>query len=218
MDFIKNLFGNKEGKPSSQQNQTAWDDGRYWGGSPIALFLFNSNAISKQISTAYGQYAEGELLKSLGKALQPVGGWESLKSSLVGFHGDIVDVDIFGNPTPLTKLRYFLTDVAYGLSVIKKDLDSTFLEQLKQNQEIRFGVYGVGIGILPTKQIVHAHWLMKTKNVVGYLGLAYFDMDVRGDWGNIYKNLLLSAELEIKGKVCTGWLAKPQDIRVAGLR
>ena len=215
---MKNLFGNKENKSSSQQNQTAWDDGRYWGGSPIALFLFNSDAISKQISTAYGQYAEGELLKSLGKALKPDGGWESLESSLVGFHGDIGNIDMFGGPTPLARLGSYLTNVAFGMSVTTKDLDSIFLEQLKQNQEIKFVVYGVGIGILLTKQVVHTHWLMKNKNVLGYLGLAYFDMDVRRDWGNIYKNLLLSAGLEIKGKVCTGWLAKPQDIREAGLR
>lgn len=110
---------------------------RYWSGSPIALFLFNSDVISKQVSTAYGQYAEGELLKSLSKALQPDGGWMSLKSSLVGFHGDIGNVDILGEPTPFVKLRSYLTDVAYGMSVTTKDLDSAFLEQLKWIRKFR---------------------------------------------------------------------------------
>ena len=72
MDFIKNLFDKKSGESLSNQNQPELENGRYWGGSPIAIFLFNSDAISKQVSTAYGQYAEGELLKSLSKALSPM--------------------------------------------------------------------------------------------------------------------------------------------------
>ena len=217
MNFIKNLFGKKEDESLTKQNQPELEDGRYWGGSPIALFLFNASAISKQVSTAYGQYAEGELLKSLNKALQPDGGWESLKSSLAGFHGDIVNVGMFGESTPLDNFRYYLTNVAYGMSVTKKDLDNKFLEQLKQNEQIEYVVYGVGIGILQTKQVVRTHLLMKAKNVVGYLGLTYFDMDVRRDWGNIYKKLLLSANLVIAGNLCSGWLANAPDIKQAGL-
>ena len=107
--------------------------------------------------------------------------------------------------------------MAFGTSVTTKDLDSKFLEQLKQNQEIKYVVYGVGVGILHTKQVVRTHLLMKAKNAVGYLGLTYFDMDIKKDWGNIYKKLLLSAGMEINGRACNGWLAKPQDVREAGL-
>jgi len=125
-------------------------------------------------STVYGQYAKGEALKSLGKALEPVGGWESLKSSLVGFHGDFGNVNILSGLAPLSQLGSYLTNVVFGMSVMVKDLDTAFLEHLKQNQAIKFVVYCVGIGILPTKQIIHYPLVNENEKCSGGSGIGIF--------------------------------------------
>jgi hypothetical protein len=188
---------------------------RNWVGSTLAIFLFNSDEISKSVSSAYGQYAEGELLKALSGAIKPDGGWGSLNSSIMGFHGDIVNVSMFGDKTSLTNLRSYLADTA---TVSTTDLDPGFLAQLNHNVEIGFIPYAVGLEPIQDKQAVRTHLEMKTKNVVGYLGLVYFDLKTVPYWTNISGNLSLSSGMEINGTVCKGWLATFKVIQDVGLR
>ena len=42
-----------------------------------AMFVFNSDEISDKVSSLYGAYAQGEILKALSRGLETLGGWET---------------------------------------------------------------------------------------------------------------------------------------------
>ena len=54
-----------------------------------ALFLFDAQRISREVSNSYGAWAEGELLKSLTEVLRPYGGWALFTRTALVCHGDM---------------------------------------------------------------------------------------------------------------------------------
>jgi len=178
-----------------------------------ALYLFNSDKISDEVSCAYGAYAEGELLKALSKAVEPEGGWIALPSFVQGCHGDLFENSMLGETPAVSVFGNWLRSGTYGLDAT--NLESNLVDKFKSGQNLGYIPYVVGIGAVQKSYALLTHQELKACNTVGYIGLAI--LNSAPFLADIAVELHLPLVMEIKGSKCNGWLASSETIREAGL-
>lgn len=184
------------------------------GSASLALYVFNSNKISDEVSGFYGAYAEGELLKALSKALEPEGGWTAMPSLVQACHGDLFEESrLPGMPLTVRVLGNWLRAGTYGIDAT--NLDSSFVGKLKSGKSLSFIPYVVAMGAIQQSYALEAHEELKGRNVVGYLGL--FTLSEAPSFADVASELCLPFDMEIRGSKCKGWLASSKVLRDAGL-
>jgi hypothetical protein len=193
----------------------------------LTLYLFNSNKISDEISLSYGEYAEGEILKAISKTLQPQGQWTTLASSIQVYRGDILDQSMDGGIPPVRLLRDWIRTGKAGLDAT--NLDSDVVSRFKSGEDLGYVPYALGIAILQKTNAIRTHQELKSRRVVGYIGLATqgnsfaaFASETNGpstrDVSTVTRALGLPQRFEINGSNCSGnLLASDKDISEAGL-
>jgi hypothetical protein len=209
MLFWKKLFGSKE----VQGTQPAAVTPKRSQEACLALYVFNSDKISNDVSGAYGAYAEGEVLKALSKALEPDGGWTALPSLVQACHGDLFERSMLGETPAVRVFGNWLRAGTYGLDAT--NLESPVIGKFKSGQNLGYIPYVVGIGTVQKSHALRIHQELKARSIVGYIGLVTLD---RAPFlANVASELYLPFDMEIRGSKCSGWLASSEAIREAGL-
>jgi hypothetical protein len=165
-----------------------------------ALFLFDSNEISAQVSAGYGSYAQGEILKALSAARAPEGGWGSFIS---GCDGDLFEPQI---------LVSWLRDAKYNIDASL--VQDKILHPLQARQRLSTILYVVGLGPPERRHVLDMHTRLQESQTVGYLGVFILEAEliplIAGELG-------IMAEMMIRNTECTGWLASHEILRQVGL-
>ena len=187
------------------------------GGRPAeslvsAMFVFNSDEISDEVSSTYGAYAQGEILKALSRGLKPLGGWGACPPLMLCCHGDLFEKSVMGEIPSLIVLSNWIKRGLYGIDV--KYLDSDIVRRVKANQSLDYIPYIVGIGPIPKSYAIIAHNELNAKGVIGYLGL----FTLTGvDIPRLDSLLYLPLSMKITGRKCVGGMVRDDDLREAGL-
>lgn len=213
MSFWRRLFGSNEptrtrGAPAAPKKSQE---------VCLALYVFNSRKISDEVThlygDSYGAYAEGELVKALSKALKPEGGWAALPSLVQACHGDLFDRSFFGETPTVRVFGNWLRAGTYGIDATH--LESTTAGKFKSGLVLDYIAYVVGIGPVQKSHALRTHQELKTRNIVGYMGLVTLS---RSPFlASIASELHLPLDMEIRGSKCSGWLASDEAIREAAL-
>jgi hypothetical protein len=193
----------------------------------LALYLFNSNKISADVSPSYGEYAEGGILKAISRTLQPPGQWTTLASPIQIYRGDILDQSIDGGIPPVRLLTDWIRSGKAGLDA--SNLDSDVASKFKSGENLGYVLYALSIAILQKTNAIRTHQELKSSRSVGYIGLvtqgntlAAFANATNGpstrDVSTVTRALGLPQRFEINGSNCSGnLLASDKDISEAGL-
>jgi HEAT repeat protein len=181
--------------------------------SYLALFVFDSSAISAKISPSYGSFAETELLKALAAATVHTGGWSALGGGLLGCHGDLLERSFLGEVPSLKVLSNWMANGDHGIDV--SGLDPLVASKLRSGESIGFSPYAVGLAKIPAK-VTHAadHYLRS--NTLGYTGLITLNSD--HDITRLDSQLALPQHLSLHGTLCKGWAATAEVLTEIGLQ
>lgn len=209
MSFWKKLFGNKE----SKKDQPAAISPNVSQEACLALFIFNSDNISSNVSSTYGNYAQTEILKALSEVVKSTGGWATYSSLILGCDGDLFEKSMMGKTPSLRVLSDWLRERTYGID--GSCVDSQLLTNIKRHQNLNYIPYVVGIGPIEKSYALDVHQKLKAKSPVGYLGL--FTLSGAIDIPDLDNLLYLPQHMKIKGNKCTGWLVSSDDLHETGL-
>jgi len=182
--------------------------------APIAFYVFNADRITNGVSTGYGSYAEGELLKTLATSLVPLGGWTKLPTVVHACHGDLFADSALGETPALRVLAGWMSAGTYGIDASR--LDADLLARLKTAQNPDYFPYVVGVQGVPEPTLSGAHDQLRTRKIVGYLGM--FVLVNAPMLVQVASELTLPHDMQIRGINCTGWLAPQEAYDEAGLR
>lgn len=177
-----------------------------------AIFVFNSDEISDKVSSVYGAYAQGEVLKAISRGLEPFGGWETCPPVMLCCNGDLFERSVLGETPSLIVLSNWIKGRLYGIDV--KFLDPDMVKKVKANKSLEYIPYVLGIGPIARPHALIAHNELKANRVIGYLGLfTLTDVDIPRLDGLLY----LPQNMKIMGRKCIGGMASSDDLREAGL-
>jgi HEAT repeat protein len=179
----------------------------------LALYVFDSDKISSDVSLGYGGYAQSELLGALAKALVPEGGWVALSGLVLACHGDLTSRSFLGEKPSTKVLGNWLQSSTHDID--SSQLDQQLVYSLRNYQVVGYIPYVIGLGPLPELYALNANQLLKEFRVIGYKGL----FTLQGDYpiANLDTELYLPLHMEICGSKCRGWSVSDEVLREIGL-
>ena len=175
-----------------------------------ALFLFDADQISNQVSAAYGAFAQGAVLKAMSAARVPEGGWRA--ALIYGCDGDLLDQSLMGETPGFQQLSSWLRRGTHEIDTTLVDVEISDMLQLRK--PLRRNLYVVGLEPPQRRHVVMAHQKLESDQAIGYLGVfilkAVSLSDLACELGLVAKSVIQDSE-------CTGWLASHDDLQEAGL-
>ncbi|MGA2721492.1 MAG: protein kinase [Bryobacteraceae bacterium] len=202
--FWRDLLGDAPAGQSGLQKATKHDTGSTTQRrrEPCdAIFLFDSNAISEEVSAGYGSYAQSEILKALGAARGPDGGWAA--ALIWGCDGDLFEPQI---------LASWLDHGTYNIDASL--VQDSILCTLRSGQRLNTILYVVGLEPLERRHVAEIHRRLQDPQTAGYLGVFLLRPELLS---RIAEELGVPAKMVIRDSECTGWLASQESMRQAGL-
>jgi len=180
--------------------------------SCMAFYMFNSDTISREVSSMYTAYAEGEFLRCLSRALKPYGGWSALPPLVQACHGDLFERGFGLGKPAIFVLGTWLKAGTYGIDATY--LDKDMVNTLRSRKSLGYLPYTVGLSTILTLYATDLHQELQVRSIVGYLGLMTFK---NTPLPVIAGQLNLTYNMEIRGTLCKGWQANITIIREVGL-
>jgi predicted Zn finger-like uncharacterized protein len=181
------------------------------GRSCLALFVFNSDAISSAVSSSYARYAQGQVLKALAAAGK--GGWSAYPNVMQCADGDLFEKSMMGETPALTVLHQWIARNQHKIDVGR--LDAAFLGRLKSQTPPGFIPYALAIGPMPANLAADAHDVLHQARATGYAGL--LTLDGAKDVSSLDAELHIPQHIMITNGRVSGTQASAEDIRQAGL-
>jgi hypothetical protein len=207
MAFVNKNFDRKKYSEENSGRTSEQDEK-----SCVALYVFNSDTISREVSNMYAAYAEGEFLRCLSRTLQPYGGWSALPPLVQACHGELFERG-FGLEKPaIFVLGNCLKAGTFGINVTY--LDKNMVNTIKSRKNLGYLPYAVGIGTIMTLYAMDLYQELQVRSPVGYMGMIILE---NAPLPVIAGHLHLTFNMEIRGTTCKGWQANITIIREVGL-
>jgi len=208
MAFINKNF-DPERYSGENSGQTSEPDEK----SCMALYVFNSDTISREVSSMYSAYAEGEFLRCLSRTLQPYGGWYALPPPVQACHGELFERGYGLAKSAIFVLGNWLKAGTFGINTTY--LDKDMVNTIKTGKSLGYLPYIVGVGTILTLYATDLHQELQVRSTVGYMGL--ITLENAPLLPVIAGQLNLTFNMEIRGTRCKGWQANITIIREVGL-